>query len=686
MNNLWKKPLAPLHLEYMILDRDLIVLEASSGVQRFAEYPERPLKGKNVCDSFPELIGTEDILIAVLEGEQESFELKSIGRFSETGSPLYFDFYVNVCEIYESQDNNCKNHLVVFIQDVTERMLLEQKLVQATNETSLLLSALCTSRNYTNRIISSMADALLVTNLSGYIKQANRAALKLFEYDTEEELIGKSLLKIIEDENFLNSIKQNSALAEGEILNNLEVVCKTKNGRKVFIEFSCSTIETETENIRDFLYIGRDITERLRMQQRQAAQYATARVLSESATIQQALPKILLAICESLEWTIGEIWMPSESGNGFSGDSSCLRCVEIWSKPGIRPEFVEITKQITRAPGEGLVGKVWITGEPQWMDNIASSTNIIRRELALREGLKVAFAFPIPGEDKIQGVMLFFARDEHPFDADLMKTMTMIGSQIGQFIKRKQAEEALRRQQEKTDRLLLNILPEPIVDRLKQEPSTIAEDFTDVTVLFADIVGFTQISSYLSPIQLVSLLNQIFSAFDRLTEQYGLEKIKTIGDAYMVVGGLPLPRKDHAEAIADMAIDMMAALDDFNEKNNQNFSIRIGIHSGPVVAGVIGIKKFIYDLWGDTVNTASRMESHGLAGRIHVSEATYQILKERYLFEPRGVIHVKGKGEMTTYFLIGRKDKICSESLDLQNYRNTTKRLIEKIEDKLKDI
>ncbi|MDW8454900.1 MAG: adenylate/guanylate cyclase domain-containing protein [Oscillatoriaceae cyanobacterium SKYGB_i_bin93] len=669
----------------MILNRDLIVLEASSGVQRFAEYPERPLKGKNVCDSFPELIGTEDILIAVLEGQQESFELKSIGRFSESGSPLYFDFYVNVCEIYESEDN-CKNHLVVFIQDVTERMLLEQRLVQATNETSLLLSALCTSRNYTNRIISSMADALLVTNLDGYIKKVNRAALKLFEYEKEEELIGKSILDII-DKKFFLFLRQNyDVLAEGEILNNLEVVCKTKSGKKIFIEFSCSTIETETEDIRDFLYIGRDITERLRMQQRQAAQYATARVLSESATIQQALPKILIAICESLGWTVGEIWMPSESGDGFSGNSTYLRCVEIWSKPEITSEFVEIAKQFTRKPGEGLVGQVWITGQPQWMDDIASSTNVIRKEIALREGLKVAFAFPIPGEEKILGVMLFFARDEHPFDADLKKTMTTIGSQIGQFIKRKQAEEALRRQQEKTDHLLLNILPEPIVNRLKQEPSTIAEDFTDVTVLFADIVGFTQISSYLSPIQLVSLLNQIFSAFDRLTEQYGLEKIKTIGDAYMAVGGLPLPRKDHAEAIADMAIDMMAALEDFNKKNNQNFSIRIGIHSGPVVAGVIGLKKFIYDLWGDTVNTASRMESHSLAGRIHVSEATYQLLKERYLFEPRGVIHVKGKGEMTTYFLIGRKDKICSESQELQNLYYTTKCLIEKIEEHLKDI
>ena len=157
------------------------------------------------------------------------------------------------------------------------------------------------------------------------------------------------------------------------------------------------------------------------------------------------------------------------------------------------------------------------------------------------------------------------------------------------------------------------------------------------------------------PIELVDLLNQIFSEFDRLTERYGLEKIKTIGDAYMVVGGLPVPISNHAEAIAQMALDMQAVLSIFNAENNKTFSIRIGIHSGPVVAGVIGLKKFIYDLWGDTVNIASRMESHGMAGKIHVSDATYQLLQDKFLWEKRETIQVKGKGEMTTYFLVDRK-------------------------------
>ncbi len=214
----------------------------------------------------------------------------------------------------------------------------------------------------------------------------------------------------------------------------------------------------------------------------------------------------------------------------------------------------------------------------------------------------------------------------------------------------------LAEEQEKSERLLLNILPEAIAQRLKRGESTIADSFADVTVLFADIVNFTKLSANLSPAQLVEILNEIFSAFDELAEKYELEKIKTIGDAYMVVGGLPTPRNDHAEAIANMALDMQNIIGQFHLQGNEPVQMRTGINTGAVEAGVIGTKKFTYDLWGDTVNTANRMESHGIAGKIQVTVATYERLKDKYIFEERGIIDIKGKGEMLTYFLTGQKD------------------------------
>ncbi len=223
----------------------------------------------------------------------------------------------------------------------------------------------------------------------------------------------------------------------------------------------------------------------------------------------------------------------------------------------------------------------------------------------------------------------------------------------GDISDRKKAEEALRKEQEKSEQLLLNILPEPIANQLKQNQGAIAEQFNEVTIMFTDLVGFTPLSARLKPIELVNLLNQIFSTFDELAEQLGLEKIKTIGDAYMVAAGLPIPRADHAEAIADMALAMQTAVERFQSELGENIQIRIGINTGVVVAGVIGTKKFIYDLWGDAVNIASRMESSGQPGSIQVTEATYERLKDKYVFEKRGAIKVKGKGEMVTYWLIG---------------------------------
>jgi adenylate cyclase len=252
-----------------------------------------------------------------------------------------------------------------------------------------------------------------------------------------------------------------------------------------------------------------------------------------------------------------------------------------------------------------------------------------------------------------------------------------------EIIERRQAEEALeasseliRRQRDElkslydkivaeqkvSERLLLNVLPYPIAERLKARPDlsaegtpeVIADSFLEVTVLFADIVEFTRFSAGMSAERLVAVLNEIFTDFDSIADHRGLEKIKTIGDAYMAAAGLPVPAADHAARAAHMALDMLDALDRFNQRSGYSLQLRIGINSGAVVAGVIGKRKFIYDLWGDAVNTASRMESHGVAGRVQVTDATRRRLGEPFLFEERGIIEAKGMGALHTWFLAGR--------------------------------
>lgn len=219
-----------------------------------------------------------------------------------------------------------------------------------------------------------------------------------------------------------------------------------------------------------------------------------------------------------------------------------------------------------------------------------------------------------------------------------------------------QAEkELLEIEKDKSERLLLNILPGVIAERLKRGERTIANGHPVVTVMFTDLVGFTAMSRRTPPTELVGILNGIFTTFDLIVEKHRLEKIKTIGDSYMLAGGIPLPRDDHAQAVADVAIEMIAALNRLNAANGTDLKIRVGINTGPIVAGVIGKRKFTYDLWGDTVNLASRMESSGVPGVIHVSESTYEALKNDFVLEERGITHCKGIGDVTTYFLKERK-------------------------------
>jgi len=242
-----------------------------------------------------------------------------------------------------------------------------------------------------------------------------------------------------------------------------------------------------------------------------------------------------------------------------------------------------------------------------------------------------------------------------PFDPVLLQ------ARLGACLEKKQLRDRERlhlrqieEEQQKSERLLLNILPHAVAERLKVGEQAIADSFPDASVLFADLVGFTSVAARSTPACVVQRLNEIFSAFDQVVAELGLEKIKTIGDAYMAAGGVPLARADHAEAIADLALRMPQELFKVNERSGANLQLRIGMHSGPVVAGIIGRHKFAYDVWGDAVNVASRMESHSLPGRIQVTAAVEERLRGRYRFEARGSIELKGIGMMPTFFLLGR--------------------------------
>lgn len=210
--------------------------------------------------------------------------------------------------------------------------------------------------------------------------------------------------------------------------------------------------------------------------------------------------------------------------------------------------------------------------------------------------------------------------------------------------------------QERAETLLLNILPRSIAEKLKAQPQTIADAFASASILFADVVDFTPMAERVSPARVVEMLDRLFGHFDELAERHGVEKIKTLGDCYMAAAGIPSPRADHASALALLGLDMLDAVREQGAVGGLGFELRIGINSGPVVAGVIGRKRFLYDLWGDAVNTAGRMQTEGTPGRIQITRATYELLKDEFVCEPRGTVGVKGKGPMETWYLVGRRD------------------------------
>jgi class 3 adenylate cyclase len=227
----------------------------------------------------------------------------------------------------------------------------------------------------------------------------------------------------------------------------------------------------------------------------------------------------------------------------------------------------------------------------------------------------------------------------------------LLRARIGACLEKKRLLDELHAEKERSEALLLNILPRTIVERIRRGETVIADRVAEATILFSDLVDFTSLAARFSPEETVALLADIFCRFDGLAAQYGLEKIKTTGDGYMLAGGLPEARSDHAVAVAEIALAMLDAVESAGQTVGERLQLRIGLNTGALIAGVLGTHKFVYDVWGDAVNTAKRMESYGLPGRIHVSAATRRALGDAFRFEPRGPLEIKGKGSMETYFL-----------------------------------
>jgi PAS domain S-box-containing protein len=508
-------------------------------------------------------------------------------------------------EIIELEDEPC---VLAVTKDITDRKLAE--------------AAIRESQQKYRDLVESANSIILRWDTTGHITFLNKYGLRFFGFQ-EGDIVGQHVLGTIVPEAETSGRDLQTLMAD--ICNNPEHYQDNENenirqdGQKVWVKWANKAIVDEQGQLVEILSVGFDITDRKRAEA----------ALQEK---EQYLRLILNNIPQQVFW--------KDTNLVFMG------CNENWAQAAqlSSPEAIVGKTDYDLVPSRELADEFRIQ-DRQIIETDEPKLHIVARKVKSDSNkprwLDIS-KIPIhDAENNVIGVL------------GVIEDITL----------RKQAEEALQAEQERSERLLRNVLPKLIADQLKQSlelleeqhtRALIAESFDEVTILFADITNFTQLSANISASELVGLLNRIFLVFDDLSEKHGLEKIKTIGDSYMVVGGLPTHCPNHAEAIADMALDILQEIDQFRTYEGHPIAVRIGINTGQVIAGVIGKRKFAYDLWGDAVNAASRMESHGVPGRIQVTEATYQRLKDQYRFEPRGPIEVKGKGEMSTYWLIGK--------------------------------
>ncbi|HSH05498.1 MAG TPA: adenylate/guanylate cyclase domain-containing protein [Anaerolineae bacterium] len=448
----------------------------------------------------------------------------------------------------------------------------------------------------------------------------------------------------------ITTIIPNFAFSYFEHVSTQEFMGQHADGHKFPIDVAISKVHLDSQIA--FTAIIRDITSQKEVQkalqqqkqesERRARQQGTLYHVLQTVSKERDIDTVAKTAVDTIHlvtgWKHVVILFPDKSENFLYHAASA----------GIIPA----NKSIQVPMDQSISGQVYRTGTAKQIDDLFNHTDRFSKS---PEDVHSAIVAPINYLNKCLAILIIGDSDVNAFDYSDLQLIIALGETIGLAMNNSQSYAALKQEQQRAEKLLLNILPANIASQLKQGQSPIADTFEHASVLFADLVNFTPFAAAHSVEEMLDILNTIFSTFDQLTRKYNLEKIKTIGDAYMVAAGVPISQPDHARRIVDLAIDMQICIKMLNEDYfPQPFAIRIGISSGPVRAGVIGTQKFSYDLWGDTVNLASRMESHGLANSIMISPTTYDALpQDKYEIEPAPPVNIKGKGIMNPYFVIG---------------------------------
>lgn len=545
--------------------------------------------------------------------------------------------------------------LLVFALVVRQFIADERELRAAMSRGDEALEATRAAEAKYRSIFEKAGEGIFQTSADGRYLNANPALARIYGYASAEEL--KSAVSNIKTQIYVDPARRVlfvDLLEKHDETFDFESEIRRKDGRLAWISETAHAVRNPAGELLYYEGMVTDITDRRRAQLEQAQRHERELLRQRALLNLSQLDKrdLAPALREVLTATAGVL--ETHRLSAWRIDGATLELLDAVDRPADR--ISPAAPRLSLAQGSPYLRA--LAAKP-YVHALDARVNENTRELApaylTPSGIVSTLEVPVWVRGALQAVLRVDQVGEpRTWDAEDVDFAVAAGSQIAlcfETADRIRAEAEAAGQRDRAEQLLLNILPGSIAERLKDGGGLIADHFPEATVLFADIVNFTELSADRPPAELVSFLNRVFSAFDQLANEFGLEKIKTIGDAYMVVGGVPSPRADHTEAVVRMGIAMLERCVGLHSADEAPFTMRMGINCGPVVAGVIGIQKFIYDLWGDTVNLASRMESQGVIGQIQVTEAVYLKLRDRFTFVPRGKIEIKGRGLQEAYLL-----------------------------------